>query len=409
MTLTISAAGHADRYAQLPFSIEEYRDRERRVRQEMDRRGIDVLFVMSPANVAYLTGFEAVWYPPYSPRGVVVCRAHEGIVFHDYRRHQNHALNAAHWDEAFFYDNASAFETVFATFVDRGWTKGTIGIEWHTVAPYGPVVRAVAEGLAQRGAEVVSGEWVVDRVRLVKSPAEIECVRAAAAIVDAAFAQVPEFVAVGMTEIEIEARLALTMAELGGERAAIQSMVSAGPSVWWKTHSLPTRRKLEYGDVMYIDACGVVNSYHVDLCRTFAIGKDNERAREILEYTSRSVELVAEEVQVGDPLEVAQRIADEYVLARFSPDDIWWVGGYALGISFQPSWTGHTYFSSDGFEQFTLGAGVPVQLREHPVRPSAAGNRLLHGVAADDRQRHRDPFRDPAHADGDRAVISVAA
>jgi Xaa-Pro aminopeptidase len=95
----------------------------------------------------------------------------------------------------------------------------------------------------------------------------------------------------------------------------------------------------------------------VDLCRTFVIGQDNPRAREILDYTSRSVELVAERVRAGDSLEVAQRIADEYVLARFSPDDVWWVGGYALGISLPPSWTGHTYFSNDGFEQFTWEPG----------------------------------------------------
>ena len=357
MTLTVIAEGDVGRYARLPFGVEEYRERERRLREEMDRRGIDVLFVMSPANVAYLTGFEAVWYPPYSPRGLVVRRAEPGIVFHDYERHRNHALNAAHWDEAFFYDNASALETVFGVFEDRGWTKGTIGIEWQTVVPYAPVVRAVADGLAERGAEIVSGEWVVDHVRLIKSAAEIECVRRAAAIVDAAFGLVPELVRVGMSEIEVEARLALAMAEQGGERAAIRTMVSAGPLVWCQTHFVPTRRLLERGDLLYIDACGVFNSYHADVARTYAVGEDNPRAREMLDYTSRSVELVVERVRAGDPLEVAQRTAEDYVFARFSPEEVWWVGGYALGISFPPSWTGHTYMSNDAFERFTWEPG----------------------------------------------------
>ena len=336
-----------DRYTRLPFPIEEYRERERKVREEMGRRGIDVLFVMSPANVNYLTGFEAVWFPPYAPRGVIVRQAEEGIIFHDYERHKNHALNAAHWDEAFFYDNASAFTTVMNTFSDREWTNGTVGIEWQTVVPDGPVVQAVAEALTERGARVVSGEWVVDHVRLIKSPAEVACVRQAAKIVDAAFRQLPEFVHPGMTEIEVEARLALAMAELGGEQAAIRTMVSAGPLVWCQDHFAPSRRPLERGDVMCIDTCGVFNCYHVDLCRTYAIGEDNSSAREILDYTSRSVELVAEAVQRGDPLDVAQKIADDYVHARFSPDEVWWIGGYSLGIAFPPSWTGHTYLSND--------------------------------------------------------------
>lgn len=35
----------------LPFGVDEYRDRARRVRAEMARRGVDVLYVMSPANM----------------------------------------------------------------------------------------------------------------------------------------------------------------------------------------------------------------------------------------------------------------------------------------------------------------------------------------------------------------------
>src|SRR4029077_14105868 len=100
----------------------EYRDRERRVRAEMQRRNIDVLYVMSPANLNYLTGFESIWYPPRAPLGAIVRAADPGIVFVDYERHRNHALNAAHWDETVFVDYSSALDTVFSVFADRGWT-----------------------------------------------------------------------------------------------------------------------------------------------------------------------------------------------------------------------------------------------------------------------------------------------
>ena len=56
---------------------------------------------------------------------------------------------------------------------------------------------------------------------------------------------------------------------------------------------------------------------------------------------------------------------------------MWWVGGYALGIAMPPNWVGHTYLANDAFEQFTLGAGLRHQLREHPVRP----RRVLHRVS----------------------------
>lgn len=108
---------------------------------------------------------------------------------------------------------------------------------------------------------------------------------------------------------------------------------------------------------MYVDACGVVNRYHADVCRTFAIGRDHAEARAILEVTAQSVEEVRRAVKPGDPLDVAQRVAEEFVFSRFPPEQVWWVGGYALGIAMAPNWVGHTYLSNDAFEQFTWEPG----------------------------------------------------
>jgi Xaa-Pro aminopeptidase len=203
----------------------------------------------------------------------------------------------------------------------------------------------------------VDGDWIVDRVRAIKSPAELDCVRRAAAIVDDAFAELLAEMKPGQTELQLASLLDAAMADRGGEAAAIRTMVSAGPEVWCRTHSAPSRRPLEIGDVVYVDACGVVNRYHADLCRTVSLGRDHPEAREILEQTARSVEEVQRLVRPGDPLDIAQRVAEEYVYSRFPPEQVWWVGGYALGIALPPSWVGHTYLSNDAFETFTWEPG----------------------------------------------------
>ena len=341
----------------LPFPEAEYRDRVRRVREELERRGVDVLFAMSPANLCYLTGFESVWYPPRAPLGVVVTRADDRLVFLDYQRHETLVRKTALYDDAVFYRYEDALETIAAAFRDRGWCEGSVGIEWWTQTPGAPLVRELADRLRALGAQVVAGDWVVDGVRAVKSAAELECVRRAAQIVDAAFADLLETVRPGQTELQVAARLDSVMAAEGGEPAAIRTMVSSGPDVWCRTHSPPTRRVLEAGDVLYVDACGVFNRYHADLCRTVAIGRDHPEARSILEQTARSVEEVQRVVRPGDPLDVAQRVAEEFVFSRFPREQVWWVGGYALGIAVPPSWVGHTYLSNDAFEAFTWEPG----------------------------------------------------
>jgi Xaa-Pro aminopeptidase len=323
----------------------------------MGRRGVDVLFVMSPANLCYLTGFESIWYPPRAPLGVVVSRLDERLVFFDYERHETLVRRTALLDDAVFYRYEDALDTIKAAFLELEWHTGTIGLEWWTQTPGAPLVRETAERLGALGATIVDGDWIVDRVRAVKSPAEITCVRRAAEIVDAAFADLLEHVRPGQTELQIAARLDAVMADHGGESAAIRTMVSAGPDVWCRTHSAPSRRPVEVGDVVYVDACGVFNRYHADLCRTVSIGRDHPEVRAILEQTSGSVEEVKRTVRPGDPLDVAQRVAEDYVFSRFPREQVWWVGGYALGIAVPPSWVGHTYLSNDAFETFSWEPG----------------------------------------------------
>ena len=73
--------------------------------------------------------------------------------------------------------------------------------------------------------------------------------------------------------------------------------------------------------------------------------------------TGQSVEEVRKAVNPGDPLDVAQRAAEDFVFSRFPREQVWWVGGYALGIAMAPNWVGHTYLSNDAFEQFTWEPG----------------------------------------------------
>ena len=340
-----------------PFSDEEYRARAARVRDEMRRRSVDVLLVLSPPNLYYLTGFESIWYPPRAPVGVLISTDSDDVVFVDYVRHQTLVEQVALYDDAVFYDYATAVDEICSAIRSRGWASAAVGIERWTVSPGAPLVDRMVEAIGDLGARIVDGDWIVDRVRLVKSEAELASVRRASEIVDAAVTSLGEFVRPGRTELEIAAHLDSVMAGMGGENPAVRTMVSAGPGVWCRTHSPPTTRPVETGDVMYVDCCGVVNRYHVDVCRTFAIGRDHPEARAILDQTVHSVEEVIAAVRPGDPLDVAQRVAEEYVFSRFPREQVWWVGGYALGIAMPPNWVGHTYLSNDAFEQFTWEPG----------------------------------------------------
>ena len=46
----------------LIFSVEEYQQRVRKTNERMDKSGMEMLLVMDPANMNYLTGYDAALY-----------------------------------------------------------------------------------------------------------------------------------------------------------------------------------------------------------------------------------------------------------------------------------------------------------------------------------------------------------
>ena len=101
--------------------------------------------------------------------GVIVAREDERLVFVDYERHRTLVERVALFDDAVFYDYATAVDELCAAIVERGWASATIGVERWTASPGAPLVDRIADEIAARGASVVAGDWIVDRVRLVKS------------------------------------------------------------------------------------------------------------------------------------------------------------------------------------------------------------------------------------------------
>ena len=335
----------------LPFEVEEFMTRYNKVREEMARRGIDVLYVTSPANILYLTGYDAIWYPWRLPLGVVITtNPNQGLVFFDWTRHEHYVRLKAMFDETEFFEYHDMKSTTVSAFRRRGWLEGRVAFEWYSPNPAAPVIKAVADSVAEAGAEVVSGDWVIDNVRLYKSPAELLKIRRAAAMADAAFIQLQADLVPGMTEMEVSAHLTALLAAQGSEHAATPPLVSSGPTAWCDVHSFPSHRKLEKGDTVSIDCCAVVDRYHANLARTFALGEANSRARAILQLSADSVVELQQRARLGEGPEIAAAAAEKYIRDRIPGRQIWWVGGYALGLAFPPSWVGHTYLANDGLE-----------------------------------------------------------
>lgn len=341
----------------LPFSPDEYEKRRENVRSLMRSQGIDLLYVTQPANLLYLTGYEAIWYPNRLPVGALLDSSRREVVVLDWNRHAGYVNSAVLCDETVFFPYGGSTPLVRELCASRGWLGRTIAFEWSSPNPSGPIISELAQALSGSGMKVVSGDWLVDNVRLYKSEAEVACIREAAAIADRAMRRLWESLRPGMSELVISARLTELLVEEGSELAASPVLVNSGPQAWRDVHSFPSSRRIESGDVVSIDCCAVVKRYHANLGRSFVIGLSRTRARAMVRDGAGSLDVLkAQAVRDADP-STAMRAAEQFVRERVAAENIWWIGGYALGLGLCPSWVGHTYLANDGIEKCRLAVG----------------------------------------------------
>lgn len=353
---------------EVPFSSEEYKARLARTRAEMRRVGIDTLYVTSPANLTYLTGYDSRWYRRSTPTGLAVNVDEDLVIFFDDVSHrglmkagtgiiETGACFSRFRDterQEWVYRNTC--DDVVETIAAQGWLKGTAAVEHWATAPGGVPLRYIETRMGELGARTVDGSWLVDRVKLVKSPAEIAVIEEASRIADAAIEAVRDEFRPGMTEIQLQGIAHYAMSKLNGEEPAIRTSTTSGPKLV-AHHPLPTRRKLVEGDLLVMDLCGSVHRYHGNIARTFSVGDPDPRWSEFVETAAVSFQKVIEEVKPGDPGERVVEVARAYLASVGLAEYGWFVGGYDLGIAVPPDWVGHTYLNGLNFERADLVVG----------------------------------------------------
>jgi ectoine hydrolase len=344
----------------LPFAAAEYATRLAGVRAEMARRGLDVLYVTSPSNLNYLLGHRAVWFDPRNVTGLAVPASDASPIYFDTYDHAPDwpptITDAVKYGEHGFYFPEGA-QVVADTLKARALLEGRVGLEYWSWAPGGPAFAELARRLSAAGAaEIVDGSWVVDHLRLVKSPQELAYTREALAIADAAYEALRDALVPGMTEHEIDALLAYECKRRGGDEPGIRTMVRTGPQTA-AFHSPAGDRRIEKGDLLMIDMSAVRHQYHGNTARAFSIG-ENAFWAGALEKLVAARDQTCAQIRPGDPTMKLQRLMDEAVDAAGLRDYVWWVGGYVLGIAVPPDWVGHVYLNDEeGFEAGVFDPG----------------------------------------------------
>jgi Xaa-Pro dipeptidase len=181
---------------------------------------------------------------------------------------------------------------------------------------------------------------IVDEVRLIKSPAEIDYIQRAAAISDRAVSAGIHTAGVGVNEMEIAAVVYREMILGGGEYPGFVPLIRSSETLM-EEHSTWRDRYLQPGDRLFMEVSGASARYHAPLTRMGYIGVVEPGAEVALELARSAFDAVVGALRPGNATgtvyEAWQAVVDEGLghqrLVRHHC-------GYSVGIGFPPSWVG---------------------------------------------------------------------
>ena len=130
------------------------------------------------------------------------------------------------------------------------------------------------------GRELKPAQGILNRLRSQKQPHELEYMRQAQDITDAAFTEVLKHVRPGVTEREIAAEITYQMLLRGAEGNSFDPIVVAGAR-GSMPHGVPSDAKVKEGDFVTMDFGCLKGGYCSDMTRTVAVGSATDEMKKV--------------------------------------------------------------------------------------------------------------------------------
>lgn len=235
-------------------------NRLNKLRGNFAEKEIDAIFITQSENRRYLSGFDGT-------AGYLLITERKAVLATDFRYTEQAASQApdfeilkisgkiADWFPGLLRD---------AGIKKLGFEAGDITFNFH---------RQLGESLKKKKVTVklIPVSEVVESLRAVKEPGEIELIRQAAAITDAAYESTVDKIQADMTEIQVAWELEKSLRENGSQSLPFEIIVATGPHASLP-HAKPTERVIIAGEPVLIDMGARFSGYASDLSRIICVG-----------------------------------------------------------------------------------------------------------------------------------------
>lgn len=320
----------------LHFTEQELKSRRDRVVAELQASGLAALLVFRQESMYYLTGYDTTGYSQFQclylgvdGRMVLLTRSA------DLRQAR---LTSVVEDIRIWVDRAGIDpgQDLWAILEEQGCRGQRVGVEleaWCLTGKRWEYVRAAMEGKC----EWEDASELVSRLRLVKSDAEIEYVRQAAALADGAYLAAQRTATAGTPEQDVLAAMTSAVFQGGGDYTATRFIIGSGEN------ALMVRNFTGYGtlgdnDQLQLEFGGAYRHYHSCLMRTILTGQPNPRHLAMHAACAEALQACKDACRPGATFgDIFQAHADSFDHAGFGDHKLN-ACGYSLGALYPPTW-----------------------------------------------------------------------
>ncbi|OGD56798.1 peptidase M24 [Candidatus Bathyarchaeota archaeon RBG_13_52_12] len=281
----------------LSISVNEYRNRVERLREELKKRELDAFLITNGVSIFYMSGF----YHMVTERPAALLIPGDGdlsfmgpLLEADHLKHQTQLVKHIH--TYLDYPGTTHPIDLFAKWLsDLGYAKSKIGTDNTSgaSATMGYTGPPLTEKLPE--AKLVKADDILWEMRLTKSPEELDLIRESAKWGNLAHQLLQEYTSPGRwdADVALEATMeatAIMKKTLGpqytptaGTRCCSAGFRGQVGSKSAMPHSIAIERPIKQGDVLVTGAGADVGGYNSELERTMIVGPPTDRQKQYFE------------------------------------------------------------------------------------------------------------------------------
>lgn len=273
---------------------EPFSSRLDRFREKLVQKSLEAFLVCTPENRFYLSGYGEEDLTPTESSGYLFITPGEQYLFTDFRYVESAKEAAPHFELAVYSEGVAQ---VLPGIVEALGLR-SVGIEGHYVShdTYLHIETSVKE--VSPGVELFSSGGLVEEMRIIKEPLEVEAIKKSLRITEAALQHVWDMLKPGVKEKDMAWEIERFIREQGAEGISFPPIVASGPH-GALPHAVPSERRVESGEMIILDLGSRLDHYCSDMTRTWMGKGTSRKLQEIYRIVREAQEAAIGQIRAG--------------------------------------------------------------------------------------------------------------